>query len=122
MIQTQNYVTRLISRLDSIMNELINENEESLSCQPLTNSYILNSTDWTQKSYYFGNQDSILELDQTLSYESRLEILASYPFSEFEIKHECDPESYVGDSISLFDSMMTPVSLPDFFSLFPSQH
>ena len=47
MIQTQNFVTWPISRLDSIMSELINENEESLSCQPLTNPYIPDSTDWT---------------------------------------------------------------------------
>jgi len=45
MIQTQNSVNRPISRLDSIMSELINENEESLSCQPLTNSYIPKSID-----------------------------------------------------------------------------
>ena len=49
MIQTQNSVIRPISRLDSIMSELINESEESLSCQPLTNPYIPNSTDWTQE-------------------------------------------------------------------------
>jgi len=55
MIQTQNSVTRPSSRLDSIMSDLINESEESLSCQPLTNPYILNSTDWTQESCYFGN-------------------------------------------------------------------
>ena len=56
MIQTQNFVTRPICRLDSIMSELINENEESLSCQPLTNSYLSDSTDWTQKSCYFGTK------------------------------------------------------------------
>ena len=43
LIQTQNSVTRPISRLDSIMSELINENEESLPCQPLTNPYFSNS-------------------------------------------------------------------------------
>ena len=87
--------------------------------KPLTNSYIPNSTDWTQESCYFGNQDSIsertFELDQTLSYESHLDILASYPFSEIEIEPECDPESHMSNSISFFDSIMTPVSLPDFF-------
>ena len=69
MIQTQNSVTRPISRLDSIMNELINGSEKSLSCQTLTNPYIPNSIDWSQESCYFGNQDSIsehtFELDQT---------------------------------------------------------
>ena len=67
MIQAQNSVTRPISRLDSIMSELINENEESRFCQPLTNPYISNSIDWTQESCYFRNQDSSsvhpLELD-----------------------------------------------------------
>ena len=55
MIQTLNSVTRPISRLDLIMSELINGSEKSLSCQPLTNLYILNSIDWTQESCYFGN-------------------------------------------------------------------
>ena len=92
--------------------------KKSLSCQPLTNSYIPNSIDWSQELCYFRNQDSIsertIELNQTLSYENRLDILASYPFPEFEIEHECDPEPHIGDSILLFDSIMTP--------LFPSQH
>ena len=48
MIQTQNFVTRPISKLDSIMSELINENEKNLSYQYLTNPYIPNSIDWTQ--------------------------------------------------------------------------
>ena len=71
-IQTQNYVTQPISRLDSIMSELINESEKNLSCQPLTNPYIPNSIDLTQESCYLENQDSILahpfELDQALSF------------------------------------------------------
>ena len=88
MIPNPNSVTRPISRLDSLMSELINESEESLSCQSLIDPYIPNSTDWTHESYHFGNPDSIsehtFELDQTPSYESRLDILASYPFSEIE--------------------------------------
>ena len=55
MIRTQNFVTQPISRLDSIMSDLINESEDKLSCQPLTNSYIPNSTDWTLESCQFGN-------------------------------------------------------------------
>ena len=121
MIKTQNSVTRPSSKLDSIMSNLIIESEKSLSFQPLTNPYISNSIDWSQESCYFGNWDSIsectFELDQTPSYESHLDLLASYPFLEIEIKPECDPELPVGNSISLFDSIMTPVSLPDFFSI-----
>ena len=105
------------------MSELINDykNEEILSYQPLTDSYIPNSTDWTHESCHFGNPASIsehtFELDQTPSYESRLDILTSYPFPEIEIEPESDPEPQVDDSFSLFDSIMTPVSLPDFFSI-----
>ena len=51
MIQTQNSVTRPISRLDYIMSELVNESEKSLSCQPLTNPYIPNSIDWSQENH-----------------------------------------------------------------------
>ena len=43
--------------------------------------------------------------------------MASYPFLEIEIEHECDPEPHVIHSISLFDSIMTPVCLPDFFHI-----
>ena len=47
MIQTRNYVTRPISRLDAIMSELVNdyENEKTFSYQPLTNPDIFNSID-----------------------------------------------------------------------------
>ena len=89
MIQTKNYVTRPISRLDSIMSELINKSNKILSCQLLINPYISNSINWTQESCYFGNQDSIssylFELDQTPSFENRIDILASYPFLEIEL-------------------------------------
>ena len=61
MIPNPNSATRPISRLDSLMSELINESEESLSCQPLTDPYISNSTDWTRESCHFGNPDSISE-------------------------------------------------------------
>jgi len=65
------------------------------------------------------NQDSIslysFELGQ--NFENLLDILASYHFSEIELEPECDPESHVSNSISLFDSIMTPVSLRNFFSI-----
>ena len=89
MIQTQNSVIRPSSRLESIMSDLINESEESLSCQLLINPYIPNSIDWSQESCYFENQDLIsectFELDQTPSYENRLYILASFPFPELKL-------------------------------------
>ena len=56
-----------------------------------------------------------IETYQTLRFENHIDILASYPFPEIEIEYESDPEPQVGDSISLFDSIMTLISLPDFF-------
>ena len=65
MIPNPNSVTRPISRLDSLMSELINESEESVSCQPLIDPYIPNSTDWTHESFHFGNPDSISQCTGT---------------------------------------------------------
>ena len=80
------------------LRQLVNiyTNEETLLYQPLTNSDISNSIDLTQNSCYFRNQDSIsahpIELDQTQTCENPIDILASYPFSKIELKHEYDPE------------------------------
>ena len=82
IIQTQNSITWLISRLDSIMSELINVNEESLSCQPLTNPYIPNSTDWTRESCHFGNLASISSYQPELDQYQILDSLTSYPIPE----------------------------------------
>ena len=118
MIQSRNSVTLPIIRLDSIMSELVNMSQKILSYQPLTNPYISNSIDWTQESCCFENQDSIsahqIELDQISSFESPVDILASYLFSEIELEHKCDPEPQIGNSIPLLDSIMTLVSLTDF--------
>ena len=58
------------------------------------------------------------ELVQTSNVENPIDILASYPFPEIELEHEYDPEPQLGNSISLPDSIMIEVFLPD-FRLFP---
>ena len=76
MIQTRNSVIRPISRLDSIMTELVNNyrNEETLSYQLLTNPNISNSIDLTQDSCCFENQDSYTPfLEHRLEEKSYLE-------------------------------------------------
>ena len=80
MMRTQNFSTRPISRLDSIINELVNRSEKILSYQPLTNSDISNSINLTHDSCCFENQDSdtpILEYPlEKISYlEKNIEIL-----------------------------------------------
>ena len=79
------------------------------------NSAIPNSIDLTQDSCHFENQDSISahpsELVQT---SNHIDILASYPFPEIELEHEYDPKLQLGNSISLPDSILTKVFLPEF--------
>jgi len=50
-----------------------------------------------------------LELDQ---YQT-IDELASFHFIEIELEHECEPDLQVCDSISNFESYLTPISLPD---------
>jgi len=70
MIQTQNFITQSIIRLEIQMSELVNayRNEKTLPYQLLANPDISNPIDLTQESWCFRNQDSILshsfELDQ----------------------------------------------------------
>ena len=40
--------------------------------------------------------------------------MATYPFPEIELENEYDPEPKLSNSILLPDSIMTPVSSPDF--------
>ena len=65
------------------------------------------------------NQDSIsfYQFELAQNFRTHIDILVSYPFPEIELKLESEPESQVGNSISLFDSIMTPIFLPDFFSI-----
>ena len=38
--------------------------------------------------------------------------LASFHFNEIELEYECEPDPQLCDSILIFESMLTPVSLP----------
>ena len=92
----------------------------TLRSHRLTISDVANHFVRVDESYCFEKQDSILahpfELTQTLNFENEVDILASYPFPEIELEY--DPEPQLSDSILLPDSIMTPVSSPD-FNLFP---
>ena len=102
------------------MSQLVSiyRNEETLFYQPLTTLAIPNSIVLTQDFCHFGTQDSISvhpsKLDQTSNVKNPIDILSSYPFPEIELEHEYDPEHQLGNSIPLPDSIMTPISLPDF--------
>jgi len=113
--------------LKTQLSQLVNiyRNEETLSYQPLANTYISNSIDLIQDSCYFENQDSISEhlikLDQHQNIGNHNDIWTSYPFPKIELENECDHEPQHSNSIPLLDSILTPVSLPQFNSFFESK-
>ena len=84
----------------------------------LTISDAANHSVRAEESCCFGNQGSIseqsFELAQTPNFEKNIDSLASYPFPEIELDNEYDHEPQLTDSILLPDSIMTPVSSPDF--------
>jgi len=69
-----------------------------------------NQESWCLCSY---NQDSIssdyLELDQ---YQT-IDKLTNFHFNEIEFEYECYPDLQICDSVSNFESMLTPISLPN---------
>ena len=62
----------------------------------------------------FGQQDSISVPSFELAETPILDNLASFSFPEIELEHEYDHDLPLDDSILFPDSIMTPVSKPDF--------
>ena len=101
-----------MSRLNNIVK---NRSEETLpeifSTIPDCPSHI----DENQESWSLGdfNQESIsshkFELDQFQTFDK----LASFSFKKIELECECDPDPQPCDSVSINESMLTLVSLPN---------
>jgi len=68
-----------------------------------------------EESWYLGdfNQDSISPQNFKLDQYQPIDKLISFHFNEIELEDECDTNSQCCDSVPLFESMPTPVSLPD---------
>jgi len=114
MIQFQsdplNMIEVRLSRLENM-----HRNKKTLPTQsltiPNTSSHINeNKESWNLEDF---DQDSIslykLELDQFQTIDK----LASFQFNEIELECECDPDPQPCDSVHIFESMLTPVSLPN---------
>ena len=118
MIQCQNdpldMIEVSISRLENMR-----RNKETLPTQSLTIPDTSRHIDENQESWYLEefDQDSIspqnLELDQ---YQPIDELT-----SEVELDYECEPDPQLCDSVPIFESMLTTVSLP-IWTNFLSQH
>ena len=44
---------------------------------------------------------------------TNFKVLISFHFKKIELENECDPKPQLCDSVSIFESMLTLVSLPD---------
>jgi len=95
-------------------NHDINIMVKTLYSHPLTIPDIANHSARAKESCCFEKQDFIstypFKLAQTSNFENKIDILASYPFLEIDLENEYDPESQLGNSILLPNSIMTLVS------------
>ena len=107
-----------MNSLDSILSELINRSEGILSYQslPILISLTLSmeSKNHVVLKAKIQFQHTHLNLTKLQNSENFIDKLASYPFPEIELEHECYLEPQIDNSIPLFISMLTPESLPHF--------
>ena len=124
MIQNQNdyihYLDRLEAQLDHLKNIENVRIEETLSNTFLTIFDSPSPIDKTDKSWCLEDldQNSITSHQHELDQSQLLNKLASFNFDEIELDCECEPDPKFCDLILYFESMLTPVSLPNLDSIF----
>ena len=116
-IQSQTYCLKSLNRLEAKMSHLVkiinDKNKETL---PNTLMIIPNSpSNIVEESWYFEDydQDSISPQNFELDQYQTIDKLASFYFNEIELEDECGTNFQCCDSVSLFESMLTLVSLPE---------
>ena len=104
-----------MTQAQNARNSDIDMMDESLRSHRWTSSDVTNHSVRAEESCSFGNQDSISEQPCELTQTPHdIDSLASFPFPEIELENDYDPEPQLSDSILFPDSIMTPVSSPDF--------
>jgi len=112
LIQCKNYFSLSLNRLEAQMSHLINKvkdrNEETLpnTCSIIPDCAIY--IDENQESWYLEDFDQDLISTQNLE----LDKLAGFHFHEIKVEHECNTDPQPCDSIPIFESLFTLVSLP----------
>ena len=99
--------------MSHLINTINDRNEETLSN---TFSIIPDSPNHIdEESWYLEDfdQDSISPQNFKLDQYQSIDKLASFHFNEIELEDECDTNSQYCDSVPLFKSTLTLVSLPD---------
>ena len=113
MIQCQNdpldMIEGRISRLENMR-----RNKKALPTQYLTILDTSRYIDENQESWYLEDfdQDSVSPQNLKLDHYQPIDKLTSFHFNEIEFEYECEPDSQLCDFIPIFDSMLTPASLP----------
>jgi len=114
MIQSQNDPLDMIeARLSRLEN--MRRNKETLPTQSLTILDISSHIDKNQESWYLEDfdQDSLSPQNFVLNQYQPIDEFASFYFNEIELDYECEPDPQLCDSVFIFESMLTPVFLPN---------
>ena len=95
--------------------EKVDRLQDTMNDQISRLSNILDQVDRNQESFCLEDldQNSISSHQYELDQSQSLDKLASLNFNEIELDYECEPDSQLCDSVSIFESMLTPVSLPN---------
>jgi len=119
MIENQNDYIHYLDRLEAQLNCL--ENIENVRIkETLPNTFLIifyspSPIDDTDESWCLGDpdQNSISSHQRELDQSQPIDKLASFNFNEIELDCECEPDPQLYDLLSNFESMLTPVSLPN---------
>jgi len=112
MIQFQsdpfNMIEARLSRLENTY-----RNKETLPTQSLTIPSTSTRIDENQKSWNLEDFDQLISLQNLeLDQYQPIDKLTSFHFNEIELEYECEPDLPICGSIPIFESMLTPASLP----------
>jgi len=119
LTKSENDFLQSVNRLEAQMSHLINivkdRNEETLPNTSSTISYCPSHIDRNEESWCHGDfdQDSISPQHLKLNKYQSIDKLASFPFNEIELDYECEPDPQPCDSVLIFKSMLTLISLTD---------
>jgi len=114
MIQFQNDPLDMIeARLSRLKN--IRRNKETLPSQSLTILDTSSHIDENQESWYLEDfdQDSISPQNLELDQYQPIDKLASFHFNDIELDYECEPDPQPCDSVPIFESILSLISLTD---------
>ena len=84
--------------------ENMRRNKETLPTQSLTIPDTSSYIEEKQESWYLEDFDQDQPIDE----------LVSFYFDEIELDYECTPDPQLCDSVSIIESMLTTVFLPNF--------